>query len=332
MTTFLGSDLWSSIRRVASQEGRKCAAIAYYSSGAGVSFGAGDTVIVDASEGSIRGGQTSARLLLDALDRGAEIFSHPLLHAKMIIGPHEAVVSSANLSARSGNLREAGVHIDNPSEVAAALLYFRMLQEEASPLTRAALELLVALPVSRRRPNGSGKPSLLEGLASNMREVDDVAWGYYGSGGVVSKQDVVKAATARNVPLPKGWTWFESVKERGLISRIRTSCRPRPAVHFWTELDSESEIVRFCSLETFARNLVEALPVDDAIVSIFGPRGSVTPFDLSRDAEPLVKILNRGLEQSSIALSRRINSALGVIASADLHELFVLGSSNSDAA
>jgi hypothetical protein len=325
MAKFLGQDLWSTIVRIGGEGGRKCAAIAYYST-AVVRFGDGDIIIVDASEDAIRGGQTSARVLLDAFHRGAVVFSHSKLHAKMLIGEREAVVSSANLSARSNGLREAGVLLDGFPELAAAASYFRVLQEEATVLSCKDLENLVALPVELRRPKGTARPSLFEGLKANLSTLDDVAWGYYTRGGCISKADVVAAAQQQAMRLPKGWTWFESVQERGMLGRIRKACGRKPIVHFVARLDANMMIEYFKAQEGFARNLVDALQIDDAVVSIFGPRGILTPFDLRRDGDKVVEVLNRGLARAPVELKERINSQLAIISSKDLRQLFAFGS------
>jgi hypothetical protein len=72
----------------------KTAVVAYVSSDAIVPFGAGDTLVTDATDEAIGSGQTRARVLRDALARGAEIYSCPNLHAKVILLPQCGVAQA----------------------------------------------------------------------------------------------------------------------------------------------------------------------------------------------------------------------------------------------
>src|SRR5687768_9182913 len=114
MLRLLSDDLWSEIEARSRRRGNKLAAIAYVSSDSVIRFGDGDTLVVDASDAASRTGQTTARLLRSAYSRGAEVVNLPGLHAKLLVVGGIAVVGSANLSANSRRLFEAGVLSDEP--------------------------------------------------------------------------------------------------------------------------------------------------------------------------------------------------------------------------
>lgn len=327
MAKFVGTDLWAEFGRLAKNAGGKTAAVAYYSAGSRVHFGKGDTLIVDATEDAIRGGQTSALMLLQAAEHGAEVFSHSSLHAKILLTPEAALVGSANLSASSTRLREAGVVLTQPSEVHAVREYIKQLRSEATKLSTTALRALAALPVEQRTltPRRRGKPSLFQAIAEDLPTLNDVVFGYYGSASDLSRKDVVRGAEREQLPLPKGWTWFEYESDPGLREKIVAACGNRPVIHWVVKFADDASIHRFGRHEPFARSLLGTVRIRDTLASVFGPKGFVTPFDLAPERDELTRRLNRGLARASRALLRRVNSQLGVIESGDLRSLFALG-------
>jgi hypothetical protein len=85
------------IRAVGRQEGRTVAAIAYVTKGL-LDMRRGDILVCDASELSVKTGQTDPKVLLAHVRKGVSVWSHPGLHAKAIVRGQVAVVGSANSS------------------------------------------------------------------------------------------------------------------------------------------------------------------------------------------------------------------------------------------
>jgi len=147
-------ELWPELRRRAKVARKRLGAVAYATTDMQVEFGAGDLLVVDATEEAIAGGVTSAALLKRTLDRGARIFSCPGLHSKVMVFDRVAVVGSANLSATSENDKiEAAFMTDYAPAVKAARSFIDTLaKKHSTELNRAIVRRLLAIPVKRRPP------------------------------------------------------------------------------------------------------------------------------------------------------------------------------------
>jgi len=144
------SDLWDVIKHLSSSSAHRHAAVAYVTDDAALRFGEGDTLIVDASPSAIRTGQTSAKLLKKAFREGAELFSCPDLHAKILVFDRTAVIGSANISQSStGRLLEAAVVTDGISLVSAARNVLAQLKLKSRKLDARALQALLRIRVIR---------------------------------------------------------------------------------------------------------------------------------------------------------------------------------------
>jgi hypothetical protein len=150
MIRVLLDDLWPELAKLARGSGVKMAAVAYASSDAALQFGDGDTLIVDASDPVIKAGQTSALLLQAAFSRGAKLFSLPGLHAKVFVFDNIAVVGSANISANSHKLYEAGIVSDHASVLSDAVEIIDALRSQATPIDELFLARALDLPVTPR--------------------------------------------------------------------------------------------------------------------------------------------------------------------------------------
>src|SRR5689334_20237381 len=73
MIRFLSSDLWKHLRKLASHSNVRMAAVAYVTDTSGLGFKRGDTLIVDASDGAIRNGETSKAALETLARRGVQV-------------------------------------------------------------------------------------------------------------------------------------------------------------------------------------------------------------------------------------------------------------------
>src|ERR1044072_5576617 len=103
MEKIITNKVWTQVTRLLDKRENKIAAIAYVSKGTPLSFGDGDVLVCDASDQAIKTGETDAAILKRFLIDGAELYSCPNLHAKILISGDSVVIGSANLSASSEN-------------------------------------------------------------------------------------------------------------------------------------------------------------------------------------------------------------------------------------
>lgn len=153
MLTLHCSDLWVRLAQLARGSKQCKAAVAYVSNNERIRFRKGDILVVDASETAISTGQTSAKVLNQAFESGAQIFTCPNLHAKVYVFDATVVIGSANLSTSSAErLLEAAVISDAPSLVSAARNLIKNLQQASTRLQAAEIEKLQHIPVVRKFP------------------------------------------------------------------------------------------------------------------------------------------------------------------------------------
>jgi PLD-like domain len=152
-TRFLASvDVWPTIRQLSSRSNTRKAAVSYVSSDVLLKFGAGDLLVVDASDQSVLGGQTSASVIDRAFARGARIVSVPQLHAKVMLFGDTAVVGSVNISVRSAHiLTEAMVVTQQRPIVRSISRWIDELLTAGQQVDEEALRHLLALE-SQRAP------------------------------------------------------------------------------------------------------------------------------------------------------------------------------------
>lgn len=170
-TTFLQQGLWreltSSIRKA---KGKADVAVAYFGDKAGkqLPLGKGSRLVVDASEGAVKSGQTCPAELIKLYHKGVAIYSVPNLHAKVYVVGRKAYVGSANASRRSANtLVEAMLVTSEASTVKAARAFIDELTNQPE-LGVEELQRLGKLYVPPRVPGGKegatraaqGKPAL----------------------------------------------------------------------------------------------------------------------------------------------------------------------------
>jgi hypothetical protein len=156
MNRLLTYDLWPVAAKLSRKAETHLAAIAYVTAET-VKFGEGDVLVVDATRKAITSGETTAQVLLDAHDAGAQIYNCPNLHAKLLVMDDTAIIGSGNLSGNSPNLHECAVLTDQSSVVGQARAYIQQLRERSRLLIRRELVALTKLPVVRRGGRGQGK-------------------------------------------------------------------------------------------------------------------------------------------------------------------------------
>jgi len=125
-------------------------AVAYFSCDSDLPFDAADVLIINASDGAIKSGQTDAKAVRRAFERGVNVFSHSQLHAKVYVLGGQVFVGSANSSISSRkNLVECLASSDNPHSVSEGIGFVLALQRQASEVDEVFLSRIEAIPVER---------------------------------------------------------------------------------------------------------------------------------------------------------------------------------------
>jgi len=152
MQTFEATKLWRQIDRHAKKCNVRSAAIAYFTDN-GIRIGEGDRLVVDASDASVQCRQTSRDLLRELVDAGAEVYSYPGLHAKVMVFDSVAVVGSMNSSHFSREkLQEAAILTDDPHTVQSARLFIDDLVAKSERVDENFLQHLQSLTLEKRTP------------------------------------------------------------------------------------------------------------------------------------------------------------------------------------
>jgi phosphatidylserine/phosphatidylglycerophosphate/cardiolipin synthase-like enzyme len=160
MNRFVGGRkaVWGAIEALAAKGGRKTAAIAWVSSSNRISFGTGDRLVVDASDHAVRQGLTSAEVLRQAADDGAELRSRPGLHAKVMVIGRTLVVGSMNASKRSdGRLAEAATLTTDLDAVASGLGWVEDLFDASEEIDEDFLKRIEGIDPVKRLPLEGGE-------------------------------------------------------------------------------------------------------------------------------------------------------------------------------
>lgn len=151
MERIITNNVWTQVIRLLKKRDSKVAAIAYVSKGTPLSFGDGDVLVCDASDQAIKSGETDAPSLRRFLNAGAQLYSCPNLHAKVLISGKSVVIGSANLSTSSENyLLEASL-ITTRSQIrsqVSALIH--NIIKASAPIDDACIKHISSLPVTRR--------------------------------------------------------------------------------------------------------------------------------------------------------------------------------------
>jgi len=151
MFRFVGGDVWKNINAIANKSRKKKAAIAYVTKDRDIQFGEDDMLFVDASNQAIASGETSAKVIGRAIRAGAQVYSCPGLHAKVMLFDDTAVVGSANLSQSSADdLIEGAMITDNPQMVASVAKFFESLKGVSDKVDAAFIKRIKQIEVVRR--------------------------------------------------------------------------------------------------------------------------------------------------------------------------------------
>jgi hypothetical protein len=178
-------DPWPRIT-AACKKSRGDVAVAYVGQGAGrlLPLRTSSRLVVDASEGAVRSGQTDPRELLKYFRKGVEVFSQPRLHAKVFAFANVAFVGSTNVSGRSADyLVEAAVSLTTRPSVAQARGFVQDVAK--SPMGEQFLKRLVKIyrpprvggGKRRRQQRVPTQERLAEGAPLNLIRLVPMEWG-----------------------------------------------------------------------------------------------------------------------------------------------------------
>ncbi len=126
-TTFITESPWETLTNRVESSSKPChVAVAYFGKGASklLPLPPGSRLVVDASDGAVKSGQTCPDELLKLQRKGVKIYSREHLHAKVFVIGKTAYVGSTNASSRSRDvLLKALVETTESNAVSAAREY-----------------------------------------------------------------------------------------------------------------------------------------------------------------------------------------------------------------
>jgi phosphatidylserine/phosphatidylglycerophosphate/cardiolipin synthase-like enzyme len=153
--TLLTDHVWQTLTAATKARVKPAVAVAYFGQGAAklLPLPNGSRIVVDASEGAVKSGQTCPAELIKLLKRGVRIYSRKNLHAKIFVFGSKVFVGSANASLHSAHtLREAMLVTTDRNAIATAREFIRELcVQEIGPETLTRLAKLYRPP---RLPGG----------------------------------------------------------------------------------------------------------------------------------------------------------------------------------
>lgn len=155
MITVESAELWSQLKELLDKNIHGVsAAVAYVSDDSLVKFRKGDTLVVNASDAAIAGGQTSAKILQEAYTSGVELYSCDSLHAKAIVFDHHAYIGSANISKNSQKaLNELGLITDQPMVLSGVSQFIEEIKVLSVLIDECFIERVLSIPVKDKTSN-----------------------------------------------------------------------------------------------------------------------------------------------------------------------------------
>lgn len=206
MNELISDGVWRRLSSAARASARAAdVAVAYLGKGAArlLPLPKGSRLLVDASDGAVKSGQTCPDELRKLRLRGVRVFSTENLHAKVFVFGSTAFVGSANASRHSADvLEEAVVAITDPGVVGAAREFVR---------SRCLHELG---PEELKRLHAIYRPPRIPGAKPSRRS----------NGGTRSQLRRVRIAQLTPSEFPDG---SEGVQERGTATARKRMEKPR---------------------------------------------------------------------------------------------------------
>jgi hypothetical protein len=151
--------VWARLSRISKERSQTaCIAVAYFGKGAAklLSLKKGSQLVVNASDETVKAGQTCPADLIRLQRRGVRIFNYEHLHAKIYVFGRIAAIGSANASRNSANvLTEAAVVTTERELVSAAKAFVQSIaKNEMGPDELRRLQKLYREP---KRPSATLK-------------------------------------------------------------------------------------------------------------------------------------------------------------------------------
>jgi hypothetical protein len=147
----LSRDTWPTLTLMTTEAGEISAAIAYVTANL-LKLKRDDILVCDASDESIKGGRTDAKLLARLVKAKVKVLSIKGVHVKMGVFDKYAFIGSANMSARAGERSLEATLLTTDTQVRSMVsAHIAQLVRMAVLVDTAFIERIVNLPVSRRR-------------------------------------------------------------------------------------------------------------------------------------------------------------------------------------
>lgn len=159
MEQFITGDIWTEVNKKLTGKQKKTACIAYVTSD-NLKLTKGDILVCDASNYSIKNGNTSADIIENYFTKGIKIYSNQDLHSKLLLTDQFLVIGSSNLSTNSAtNLIESAVLTDNDIIISQSKAFCYNLIQESTELTRQIIDDLKQIEVIKRtfKPTSKSK-------------------------------------------------------------------------------------------------------------------------------------------------------------------------------
>jgi hypothetical protein len=166
-TKFLSKDIWPEITKTVRNNKKPCfVAVAYFGAGSSsrLPLSMDSRLVVNASEGAVKSGQTCPKDLLKLIQRGVMVYSVPNLHAKVFIVGRMAYIGSNNVSNNSASmLMEAAIRTTDSSVVSSARKFVSDLcLDELTPEFLKQLDKLYQPP---KIPGGNNTKGEMKGTS-----------------------------------------------------------------------------------------------------------------------------------------------------------------------
>ena len=298
MTSIETVKLWAKIEKLGKEAKQKMAAVAYVSYDTVLKFGKGDVLVCDASDKQVACGATSARVLADALARGAKLYSLTDLHAKLFVFDDHVVISSTNVSNSSLILHEAGVISNAATLCKQAATEINRLKASSERIDQAFVNRILKIEVDKKGVVKSRrkKPSLIEAFDEKDGRLDEYTFMMCEGKSSITDEKIARAAKAANVALPdedrRWWVEDDDNSSTEAYSRITGSIL---ALDIRSDADRITQVISF---HNFRLTYICPLQVSGSTVHIFVKQPSL-PFDLKMAFDTFAARFEAGLKQRS---------------------------------
>ncbi len=202
------AELWERLKNLSKTSKKKSAAVAYVSDDSVISFGKDDLLIADASNSSISSGNTSARVLEKAFQKGANLYSCDTLHGKVIVFDNYAYIGSANISNNSRkNLDEIGIITDHPHLMSSFTQLIESLKRQSIKIDKEFIQRILKIEVN---PNNNSPKTVSKNIQLNKTRKwlislrNDVE--YPGNENVINEVNEQVEVSKDEEP---GWFWIK---------------------------------------------------------------------------------------------------------------------------